>query len=62
VHLSPRYADDQGNRFLNDFARYTPSGEMRLTIDNPPAAEQFEEGAFYDLVITRRAKPTPDTD
>lgn len=55
--LAPRYGDEKGNRFLNDFAKGTPSGELTLWIDNPSAAEAFEVGGYYDLVIARRESP-----
>jgi len=55
VALEPRYTDDAGNRINEEFARYTPCGRLDLTIDNPPAAEQFEEGAYYEVLLTKRS-------
>lgn len=34
------------------FTRYTPSGEMWMTVDNPAASEQFVPGEFYYLDMT----------
>lgn len=60
VVLQPMYSDDKGNRFLNDFARYTPCGRVELTIDNQSATDQFQVGQYYDLVFTERPTPQPD--
>lgn len=34
------------------FWRYTPSGTVEMTIDNPPASELFEIGKTYYLTFT----------
>ncbi len=34
------------------FAKYTPSGRLELTVDNPPAQEFFELGKSYYLDFT----------
>lgn len=35
------------------FARYTPSGKVELTVDNPPAQEFFELGKAYYLDFSK---------
>ena len=46
VTLQPVYggADDEANR---EWSKWTPSGEIRLTITNPLAYEQFVLGKAY---------------
>ena len=46
VTLQPVYGgkDDEANK---DWSRWTPSGELRLTITNPDAYEQFKLGKAY---------------
>lgn len=39
------------------YHRYTPSGELKITVDNPPAQEQFSLGKDYYLDFT----PCPAT-
>jgi len=34
------------------YHKYTPSGELKMTIDNPPAEEFFELGKSYYLDFT----------
>lgn len=31
------------------FAKYTPSGRLEITVDNPSALEQFKLGGYYYL-------------
>lgn len=57
VTLEARYGDPGGNKFINDFSRYTPCGRMEMTVDNPPAAEQFEVGGYYVITLERHALP-----
>ena len=35
------------------FAKYTPSGTLQITVDNPPAQEFFELGKTYYLDFTK---------
>lgn len=35
------------------FAKYTPSGELFMMIDNPVAAEQFKAGQEFYIDFTR---------
>ena len=34
------------------FRKYTPSGEVSMTVDKPPASEQFEIGKQYYVDFT----------
>jgi hypothetical protein len=36
-----------------DWSKYTPSGELTITITNPVAIEQFEIGAVYSLTFDK---------
>lgn len=40
------------------FAKYTPSGELRMVIDNPPAAAFFELGktCYVDFINAEESK------
>lgn len=57
VVLEPRYGDPKGNKFINDFSRYTPCGRFEMTVDNPPAATQFEVGAYYEITLSKHELP-----
>lgn len=39
-----------------DWSKYTPSGDLAITITNPAAIEQFEIGGVYRLTF-EKAKP-----
>lgn len=54
-NLAPQYDD----KIPEDrrFAKATPDGNLRMVIDNPPAAEFFELGKLYYLDFT----PVPAT-
>ena len=41
-----------------DWSKYTPSGELAITITNPAAIEQFEIGEVYSLTF-EKAEKTP---
>lgn len=60
VTLSPRYSDDNGNRFLNDYATATPSGSLSMYVNNPPALAAFEVGAYYDIALIKRDAPVAE--
>lgn len=49
VKLRPVGPDDKDGIAAGErFHKYTPCGSIELTIDNPPASEQFAPGgAFY---------------
>ena len=36
-----------------DWSKYTPSGDIAMTITNPAAIEQFEIGVVYRLTFDR---------
>lgn len=36
-----------------DWSKYTPSGEMAMTVTNPAAIEQFEIGGVYKLTFDK---------
>lgn len=36
-----------------DWSRWTPSGELSITITNPAAIEQFEIGEVYSLAFEK---------
>ena len=40
----------EGNR---DWSKYTPSGDLSITITNPAAIEQFELGEVYSLTFEK---------
>lgn len=45
VSMSPVFGSSEENKF---FWKYTPSGRVEVTIDNPEAFKQFEDfGEFY---------------
>ncbi len=41
-----------GSEENKTWAKYTPSGQLRMQIDNPAASDQFEAGKEYYLDIT----------
>lgn len=43
-------ADTEGT--YKEWSKYTPSGEVRLDITNPPAAGGFESGKLYQVDFT----------
>ena len=47
--------DPQGNAENAGFTKATPSGEMKMRIDNPAAAVQFEPGKYYYVDFTPAA-------
>ena len=34
------------------FAKYTPSGTIEMTVDNPPASDQFQPGKVFYVDFT----------
>lgn len=50
VELTAVY--DDGTPENQRYAKATPSGSISLTIDNPPAAAQFELGKVFYLDFT----------
>lgn len=48
ITLMPVYADQDGDDEANkQWSKWTPSGEVRLTITNPEAYNQFKLGKAY---------------
>lgn len=44
--------NDDGIPENEKYHKYTPSGELKITVDNPAALEQFELGKCYYLDFT----------
>lgn len=42
-----------GSKEDNTFCRFTPSGELRLYVDNPPAIEGMKVGDSFYLDFTK---------
>jgi hypothetical protein len=51
VSLSVVY-DPNGNDENANFTKATPSGEMKMRIDNPAASVQFDPGKYYYVDFT----------
>ena len=43
----------EGNK---DWSKYTPAGELSITITNPYAVEQFEVGEVYEMTFEKALK------
>lgn len=39
-----------------DWSKWTPSGDLSITITNPDAVEQFEVGEVYSLTFQKAVK------
>lgn len=50
VVLNPVYGNSGEN---SSWSRWTPAGEMKMTITNPEALEYFKPGVEYNLLIER---------
>lgn len=50
VKLEPRY--DETIPEDRRFSKATPSGELRMRIDNPAALEQLKPGKFFYIDLT----------
>jgi hypothetical protein len=50
VKLVPTYGNGQDNK---DWSKWTPAGEIKMTITNPPAAAGFQPGADYMITFAR---------
>jgi hypothetical protein len=55
VRLVPTYDENGPNK---SWSKWTPAGEIKMTITNPPAAEAFVPGADY-LITFDRAEDAP---
>lgn len=60
VTFSPRYSDEKGNRFLNEYADATPGGALSLYVNKPAVLAAFEVGAYYDIVLSKRDAPVAE--
>lgn len=49
--MAPVYGSD-AKPANKDWSKYTPQGELKMTITNPGAIEQFELGKEYYLDFT----------
>lgn len=49
VKLRPVYSDSEENK---TWSKYTPSGDVTMSITNPPAAAAFEVGRDYYVDFT----------
>lgn len=56
VRFHPVYGGGDENQ---EWSKYTPSGYLEMTITNPAAFEQFEEGAEYYITFTRAEPVIP---
>lgn len=45
--------EDQANE---SWSKYTPSGQVNMTITNPSAVDQFEIGEVYSLIFEKVSK------
>ena len=50
INMSP-VTTGPGNE---SYSKWTPSGSMSMSITNPGAFDQFEVGAEYDILISKR--------
>ncbi len=44
--------DDDANK---DWSKYTPTGNLKMTVTNPAAIEQFDIGGVYELTFEKKA-------
>lgn len=62
VSLQAVYEGSLGENEENKrFTKATPWGELKMTVDNPAAAIQFEIGKEYYLDFTEVPQPVPMT-
>lgn len=52
VEILTFHAVSGGSEENEHFARYTPSGDLSITVDNPKLVGTFTLGAFYYLDLT----------
>lgn len=45
--------DAEGNSEDNSFARYTPNGDLKMTINNPALLDKFQVGEKYYLDFSK---------
>lgn len=59
VLLDPVYSGSEENK---EFFKYTPGGSIYLNVVNPPALEQFKQGAEYYVDFTPAPAPEPKSE
>lgn len=42
-----------GDDANKDWSKYTPSGDIKLMITNPPAIDEFEIGGVYEVTFKK---------
>lgn len=52
VKLQPVYAGKDGNPANAEWSKYTPSGEIKMTITNPAALAAFAPGQNFKVEFT----------
>lgn len=57
VKFAAVYGDSKENK---TWSRYTPSGSIELSIDNPAAVDAFELGAEYIVSFEKYVAPPPE--
>jgi hypothetical protein len=58
VRLVPTYDENGPNK---QWSKWTPSGEIKLTITNPPASDAFVPGVEYLITFEACEQPQPQT-
>ncbi|HEY0548178.1 MAG TPA: hypothetical protein VGF13_01175 [Verrucomicrobiae bacterium] len=56
--VSEKPFDQDGNSEDNSFARWTPSGELKMAIQNPALFGKLKEGQTFYLDFTKVETPT----
>lgn len=52
VAMAPVYGTYGDGKVNESWAKYTPSGQLDMTITNPDAVAQFELGKVYEMEFT----------
>ncbi|MEK7178560.1 MAG: hypothetical protein AAB721_02820 [Patescibacteria group bacterium] len=52
VTLQPVYASGPDDKANTEWSKWTPSGQLQMTITNPAAYEQFQLGKAYYVDLT----------
>jgi len=47
IRLQPVYGSDENDKANKEWSRWTPSGELQMTVTNPDAFNQFKLGVCY---------------
>lgn len=54
LHMQPVFGQDEGDP-NKEWSKWTPSGELRMSVTNPAAYEQFSVG--QDVMLTLEPVP-----